>query len=132
LIIVFRSPPRATAKCWDCTCHGSHFSVDGEPDTERLGLKLVDEANLGIAPGDAFGEVALLNQFARTASIEAVQNSTLISITSAALQKLVVEQPALASQFLYHVARSMGRQLGDVTTKLRARSEQKDLISFLQ
>ena len=18
-------------KCWDCTCHGSHFSVDGEP-----------------------------------------------------------------------------------------------------
>ena len=32
------------------------FSVDGEPDTEKLGLKLVDEANLGIAPGDAFGE----------------------------------------------------------------------------
>jgi aspartate/methionine/tyrosine aminotransferase len=32
------------------------FSVDGEPDTQRLGLRLVDEANLGIAPGDAFGE----------------------------------------------------------------------------
>jgi aspartate/methionine/tyrosine aminotransferase len=32
------------------------FAVDGEPDTEKLGLKLVDEANLGIAPGDAFGE----------------------------------------------------------------------------
>jgi membrane AbrB-like protein len=26
------------------------FSVDGEPDTEKLGLRLVDEANLGIAP----------------------------------------------------------------------------------
>jgi len=32
------------------------FSVDGETDTQRLGLRLVDEANLGIAPGDAFGD----------------------------------------------------------------------------
>jgi aspartate/methionine/tyrosine aminotransferase len=32
------------------------FAVDGEPDTEKLGLRLVDEANLGIAPGDAFGD----------------------------------------------------------------------------
>ena len=32
------------------------FAVDGEPDTRQLGLKLVDEANVGLAPGDAFGE----------------------------------------------------------------------------
>lgn len=32
------------------------FAVDGEPDTRRLGLRLVDEANIGIAPGDAFGD----------------------------------------------------------------------------
>lgn len=32
------------------------FSVDGEPDTNKLGLKLVDEANVGLAPGTAFGE----------------------------------------------------------------------------
>jgi len=31
------------------------LSVDGEPDTRRLGLRLVDEANVGLAPGDAFG-----------------------------------------------------------------------------
>ena len=31
------------------------FAVDGEPDTRQLGLKLVDEANVGLAPGDAFG-----------------------------------------------------------------------------
>ena len=82
--------------------------------------------------GDAFGEVALLNQSARTASVEAVQNSVLITITSASLQKLMAEQPALAAQFLYHLARSLGRQLGDMTTKMRARFEHKDIISFLQ
>jgi len=32
------------------------FAVDGEPDTNKLGLKLVDEANVGLAPGTAFGE----------------------------------------------------------------------------
>ncbi|TBW37166.1 pyridoxal phosphate-dependent aminotransferase [Siculibacillus lacustris] len=31
------------------------FAVDGEPDTARLGLRLVDEANVGLAPGTAFG-----------------------------------------------------------------------------
>src|SRR5690606_2023229 len=31
------------------------FAIEGEPDTRRLGLRLVDEANLGLAPGDAFG-----------------------------------------------------------------------------
>jgi aspartate/methionine/tyrosine aminotransferase len=31
------------------------FSVDGEADTRRLALRLVDEANVGLAPGTAFG-----------------------------------------------------------------------------
>jgi CRP-like cAMP-binding protein len=82
--------------------------------------------------GDAFGEVALLNQFARTASIEAVQRSVLISISSDLLQRLVSEQPALAAQFLYHLAKTVGRQLGDLTEKLRAKTEQPDMLSFLQ
>jgi aspartate/methionine/tyrosine aminotransferase len=31
------------------------FSIDGATDTGKLGLTLVDEANIGIAPGNAFG-----------------------------------------------------------------------------
>lgn len=31
------------------------FSVDGEDDTRRLAIRLVDEANVGLAPGSAFG-----------------------------------------------------------------------------
>jgi aspartate/methionine/tyrosine aminotransferase len=30
------------------------FGVDGEPDTRRLAMRLVDEANVGLAPGTAF------------------------------------------------------------------------------
>jgi aspartate/methionine/tyrosine aminotransferase len=32
------------------------FGVDGQDDTRRLGLRLVDEANVGLAPGNAFGK----------------------------------------------------------------------------
>jgi aspartate/methionine/tyrosine aminotransferase len=31
------------------------FSVDGEPDTRQLAMRLVDESNVGLAPGTAFG-----------------------------------------------------------------------------
>src|SRR5215469_16423942 len=58
--------------------------------------------------GDAFGEVALLNQTPRSASVEAVRETVLIRITSDALQKLLAEHPALAAQFLYYLARSLG------------------------
>src|SRR6201999_3215392 len=46
------------------------FSVDGEPDTRRLALRLVHEANVGLATGTALapgGEVFMLLFFARTA-----------------------------------------------------------------
>ncbi len=32
------------------------FSIDGQPDVAKLGLRLVDEANIGLAPGTAFGD----------------------------------------------------------------------------
>ncbi len=82
-----------------------------------------------LAAGDAFGEIALLSHAPRSATVEATQHSVLIRISADSLQKLLSEQPALAAQFLFHLANTLGRQLGDLTTKLRARSEQVDLIS---
>jgi len=65
----------------------------------------------------------------RTATIEVAQSSVLIKITAGALYKLMAEQPAIAAQFLFHIARSLGVELGSLTTKLRARTEMEDLFS---
>ena len=40
---------------WPGGAFYAFFAIAGEDDTAKLGLKLVDEANVGIAPGTAFG-----------------------------------------------------------------------------
>jgi CRP/FNR family transcriptional regulator len=79
--------------------------------------------------GDAFGEIALLTQAPRSATVEVTQNCVLIKVSPDALQRLVTEQPSLAAQFLFQVAKTLGRLLNDTTTKLRIHSEQTDVLS---
>jgi aspartate/methionine/tyrosine aminotransferase len=48
----------ATGRCRFASPQGAFylfFSVDGEPDTRQLVLRLIDDANVGLAPGTAFG-----------------------------------------------------------------------------
>jgi len=49
----------ATGRCRFAVPHGAFylfFAVEGETDTRRLALRLIDEARVGLAPGSAFGE----------------------------------------------------------------------------
>lgn len=82
--------------------------------------------------GDALGEVALLTEGPRSASAEAVKESLLLKISAASLQKLIGAEPAVAAQFLYHLARSLGRNLSDVTARLRRQRDFGDTFSFIQ
>jgi aspartate/methionine/tyrosine aminotransferase len=48
----------ATGRCRFALPHGAFylfFAVEGETDTRRLALRLIDEARVGLAPGSAFG-----------------------------------------------------------------------------
>jgi CRP-like cAMP-binding protein len=98
---------------------------------------LVQQRGRQIAPmrtleaNDTFGEVALLSHTPRAASVEAVTECTLVRLSSTMLDKLMAEQPAAASSFLYYMARTLGCQLAEVTTKLRNFQKQVDLLSAL-
>ncbi len=64
----------ATGRCRFARPDGAFylfFAVDGEADTRRLAMRLIDEAGVGLAPGTAFGsggEEFLRLCFARNAS----------------------------------------------------------------
>jgi CRP-like cAMP-binding protein len=85
-----------------------------------------------LSAGDAFGEIALLTQAVRSASVEAVKQSLLVKISAAALDQLLAAEPPLAAQFLYHLARSLGRQLGDLTHRLRNQRDFTNAMTFIQ
>ncbi len=62
------------------------FSVDGETDTRKLAMRLIDDANVGLAPGTAFGaggEQFLRLCFAR----DAAQVETAVHRIAAALSR---------------------------------------------
>jgi aspartate/methionine/tyrosine aminotransferase len=63
------------------------FTVEGETDTRRLALRLIDEANVGLAPGTAFGaggERFMRLCFARNAEqLETAVNRVAAAISSA-------------------------------------------------
>jgi SulP family sulfate permease len=79
--------------------------------------------------GDEFGEIALITHAPRSATLEATQRCVLLKVSSAALHKLMADHPALAAQFLYHVAKTLARGLGETTVKLREHTEQSDLLA---
>ena len=82
--------------------------------------------------GEAFGEIAMLNQTARSAGVEATKSCLLLKLSADALARLVVEEPALAAQFLYHLSRSLGHQLSELTARFRLGRELKEVAQFIR
>ncbi|MBI2565404.1 MAG: cyclic nucleotide-binding domain-containing protein [Candidatus Schekmanbacteria bacterium] len=56
-----------------------------------------------IEPGGHFGEAALAGQFPRTASVRARRTSLLFSLSHAAFQQLLAEDPAIGAKVLVRI-----------------------------
>ncbi|MDD2709582.1 MAG: cyclic nucleotide-binding domain-containing protein [Verrucomicrobiae bacterium] len=75
-------------------------------------------ATLGV--GDFFGEMALLDAGPRSANVSANKDSTLLKLSKAALEQLVMEKPDLSARFLMAMNRLLSgriRQTNDRFTK---------------
>ena len=60
-----------------------------------------------LAPGEFFGEVALLDSGPRSADVVASKDSLLLRISAAAFHKLIHEAPDLAAPFLFAIGRTL-------------------------
>ncbi len=79
---------------------------------------------LALEPGDCFGEIALFDEGPRSADVIANVESTLLKISQAAFQTLLVEAPDLAAPFLMSVSKTL-------TARIRADNKRyRDTISI--
>ena len=67
--------------------------------------------------GESFGEISVLDHGPRSADVVANVSSTLLKISSARVEHLLREAPALAAPFLYALSRSIVKRLRGLTKK---------------
>lgn len=82
--------------------------TDGSVNVQREGA---DIASLG--PGSHFGEMALLNQKPRSATVIAERRTTLLKLSREDFHALLAHEPAIASKFLWKFAQTLSLRLDD-------------------
>jgi len=76
--------------------------VDITEDGRAVGLRM-------LAPGDFFGEIALINNSTRTASVVAITEVLVAFLPAAAAMHLFSHVPSVAKQMLRHLAQKIHR-----------------------
>jgi len=90
--------------------HGEHLFVivDGQCEVAREGVSI---AVLG--PGAHFGEMALLNQRPRSATVTALEPTRLLVLDRLSFHSLMSREPTVASKFLWKFAQTLSLRLDD-------------------
>jgi len=77
-----------------------------------------DLAVISVGSGQMFGEVAFFRRAAHNASARARENTRVLCIPFAALDRLLAERPSLAVAFYRNVATALAHHLGQIATQL--------------
>jgi CRP-like cAMP-binding protein len=73
-----------------------------------------------VAPGDLFGEFALVSDHERSASARAIKDTVLFTFSRGAFEKLCEEDPKLGYSVLYELSQILVGRLIKTTRELRA------------
>jgi serine/threonine protein phosphatase PrpC/CRP-like cAMP-binding protein len=87
---------------------GLYIMLDGAVEVARGGAAI---ATLG--RGTHFGEMSLLNQRPRTATVIAVSKATLLRLEIGQFQQLLAHEPGIASKVLLKLAQTLSLRLDD-------------------
>jgi hypothetical protein len=107
--------------------HGDSMYLVIEGELRALTIVHGRESTLTtIPPGEAFGEISLLDQGPRSADVIANQDSVLLRITATAFQRLLREAPALAMPLLLALSRALVGRVRHLTRRY------EDSIHFIR
>jgi CRP-like cAMP-binding protein len=83
---------------------GHHLSRKGDPPREFM---VIVEGKAKLGPGDAVGEMSLLDRKERVATVIALEPTRLLVMTGASFDLLLREQPSFARNLLVVVSRRL-------------------------
>ena len=81
-----------------------------------LGVVDNDKVLAKLRTGDIFGEMALVTQEPRSATVQAIEDSHLFVLSESTFQKLLTKRVAI--RILLNIVRTQSRRLRDVNAKL--------------
>ena len=97
--------------------------VDVTEDGRAIGLRM-------LAPGDFFGEIALINNSTRSASVVAMTEALVGFLPAPAAMHLFSHSPSVANQMLKHLAQKIQRD-SEIRALLSINNTSKRIYAFL-
>jgi CRP-like cAMP-binding protein len=97
--------------------------IDVTEDGRAIGLRM-------LAPGDFFGEIALINNSTRSASVVAMTEALVGFLPAPAAMHLFSHSPSVANQMLKHLAQKIQRD-SEIRALLSINNTSKRIYAFL-
>lgn len=94
------------------------FVVDGTLDVLKIQSGEVEKKIAIKAPGGSIGEMAVIGNFSRTATVKACTDTTLLTLSRRRFDQLCDEYPAIGVKILRSIARMLSLHLRDTSQEL--------------
>lgn len=115
---VYRAPPQGVI-----ISEGDHgdfmvFIIDGEVDVTKKDRWEVVKRIAVVLPGQALGEMSMIDGEARFATCAAIEATTFAVLTRPALQELINHQPRIAGKIMMKLVFMLSQRLRQTSAKL--------------
>jgi CRP-like cAMP-binding protein len=101
------------------------FVVDGTLDVLKLFKGKVEKKIAVKAPGGSIGEMAVIGDFSRTATVKARTDVTLLTLSRRRLDQICDEHPQIGLKIMRSIARLLSLHLRDTSQELLELISQK-------
>jgi len=94
------------------------FLIEGEVDIRKDRDDSLEQSIITLRPGTHFGEMALVDGEPRSASVKVRKDATLLILSEANFERILVENPQIGIKMLRKIAYLLSRRLRQTTGRL--------------
>lgn len=129
-IVVHTYLPRELVMVEGEPCRGFYQLVSGRARLYRTGPEGREQIMRLLQPPDTFGEVAVFDAGPSPASVETLEETTVLLVPSATFRRLVDTHPAVAMDLLGHFARRL-RSFTELVEQISMQTVQQRVARYL-